>query len=214
MRVIRKPCSIMIRIKKRYAIPAIGVIFMVVAILLWCKFDGVVDVHRGFQPGRAVRVHNVRIVPFLDPNKMRRKPGVLFKQRLVWSGPYCLGVMLRDYARVFQKARLTRCSLKSIDETWKADLAPSRLSIGWKDFNDLKWTDKYNQTGFRANIPHQGTAANPYNIVLPKSVATFILDMEFELMSDDTAESFRKTFTLKPSRNSYSSYGFSRMVAF
>lgn len=83
-----------------------------------------------------------------------------------------------------------------------------------KNLNDLKWTDKLSRTGFHANMPHKGTAANPYNIVLPKGAKTFILDMEFELMSDDTAESFRKTFTLKPSRNSYLSYGLSRMIAF
>jgi hypothetical protein len=201
------------RIKKRYAIGAIAVVFVAVAILLWCKFDGVVSVHRGFRAANAARVHSVRIHPSLHPLKMRREPGVLFKQRLVWSGPYCLRVILRDHDRVFQKARMNRCSLKSIDETWKVELAPSGQSVGWKDFNDLRWTNKFNQTCFHANIPHKGTAANPYNIDLPEAGQAFILDMEFELMSDDIAKSFRKTFTLKLSRNSYLSYSFNRMVA-
>jgi hypothetical protein len=144
---------------------------------------------------------------------MSREPGVLFKQRLVWSGPYSLSISLRGYDRVFQKARLTRCTLRSRDETWKADLSVSERYRGWRDFNHLKSTHKFNSTGFEAKIPDKDTEANRYNIDLPEGVHTFILDMKFELMSDDTAESFTKTVILKRSRNSYSSYGLDRMIA-
>ena len=195
----------MTRIKKRYAIPAAGVICVAatVLVLVWCKRDGVVSVHRGFRAASA-RVDSVRIDASLVPHKMRREPGVLFKQRLIWSGPYLVRVLLRDDDQAFQQFRMTRCSLQNSDGTWRADLTPLELRSGWKDFNDPKWTDKLTFTGFHSD----------HHIDLPEDVRTFILDIEFELMSDDTAESFQKTFTLKPSRNSYSSYGIDRMIAF
>jgi hypothetical protein len=200
------------RIKKRYLIPALGLVCLATAVLLWCKLDGVVSVHRGFSPGRGVRVHNVRVRPYLRPATKSREPGTLFKQRLVWSGPHMLRISMRDYAREFQKARLIRCRLQSSDGAWAAELAPSAASGGWHEVADLKWTDEFNEIVFIA-VPHDAVGSAIHNIDLPAGVRTFSLELHFELAAGDYAETFEETITLRRRANSYQSYGLSRMMA-
>ena len=85
------------------------------------------------------------------------------------------------------------------------------MSYGWQQpFHDPRWTDEFNSVVFVAGAGSE--RAN--DIVLPRDIQTFILEITFDLTNSEKTESFQKTIELRPSRNSYSSYGIDRMIAF
>ena len=137
------------RLKKRHITVAAIFICLMSGSLLWCKMDGVVSVRRGFAPRQVLNIEGVHLHPYLIPSEMRREPGRLFKQRIVWDGPYSLRGSFRDHSRKFQQARLHSCTLRNGDGTWSRTLAEAEMPLGWEHpFQDIRWTDEFNELVF------------------------------------------------------------------
>lgn len=203
--------AVMKRLKKRYVVVATILMALIGGSLWWCKVDGVVSVHRGFESHRVLNIEGVHLHPYLMPSQMRREPGRWFKQQILWDGPYSLRVSFRDHSRKFQEARLQSCTLRSSDGTWNQTLVEAEAPRGWQQsFQDPRWTDDFNELVFVAGAGSERAD----DIVLPRDIQTFVLEMTFDLTSSEKTESFQKTIELRPAANSYSSDGFDRMIAF
>lgn len=199
------------RLKKRYIVVATIALALIGVSLLWCKLDGVVSVHRGFEPRQVLNIEGVDLHPYLLPSQMRREPGRWFKQQILWDGPYSLRVSFRDHSRKFQEARLQSCTLRSSDGAWNQTLVEAETPLEWEQsFQDPRWTDDFNELVFVAGAGSK--RAN--DIVLPRDIGTFVLEITFDLTSSEKTESYQRTIELRQAPNSYSSYGFDRMIAF
>jgi len=195
------------------------VLLMLGFVLLWCKTDGSVTIKEyrpSFWQMQSPIIHDLYVYPCLESKgTTTRKPGILFKEIVTyWPGPYRVTITLKDFGKIHQKVRLTGCKIGTADGTWSEILVDSGLTEGWQQsFKNASDNDACTVAEFWVEPPESKQRPVVSNSVPPADARGIVLETTFDLECDGVTESIKKTYTLKPVPDSYSSYGFNSAIA-